>query len=484
MSPFPGRVNQMEVRERVRRDEVTGEPLPPADEPENVLFVELFYPFPTRPDALILNGPAGAGIGFVVYHRGLPVNDFRYLGRGHELELDWEDPWYSRFRNRNLRRAYDAPMSGFIYVEPYEVRKEIIARPKDLQQWIDLGLEGASIIPAEAQREITWRVAEFLRARQRVTIDGREIEPELARSNFLRRTLRNSTVVDPPEELDLISATLGVIFVYPTEGLPERVTMKWDLFSERIARVPVASVDQAGPLPSFLTPEDPILVWDNFLTNPVLPTLIATEPPPGPAARVAAWLRWVLAAGLLATLALGTTRKLRQGRLPRPAMLAAVVLLVLTSGAFWIGTEGRMSAPREQRLVSALLNNIYRAFDFRDEERIYDVLAESVSGDLLTDIYLETRRGLELRNQGGARAKVKQLELVELETRPGTHGGFLARAVWKVAGSVGHWGHVHQRTNRYRASLGIEPVDGVWKLTSVELLEEQRLEPGAEGAGG
>jgi len=479
VSPLPGRVTRMEVRERIRRDEVTGEPLPPGDEPEKVVFAELSYPFPARPDALILSGPAGASIGFVVYHRGLPVNDFRYLVRRCELELDWDDPWYSRFVNRNLRRAYDAAMSGFIYVEPYEVRKEIIARPKDLQQWIDLGLEGASVIPAEAQPELTQRVAEFLRERHRVTVDGREIDPELARINFLRRTLRNSTVVDPPEDLDVISATLGAIFVYPTDGLPERVTMEWDLFSERIARVPVASVDQAGPLPSFLTPDDSILVWDNFLTNPVLPTLIATEPPPGPAARAATWLRWVLAAGLLALLAIAVMRKRRQGSFTRAATLTALALVVLTSGAFWIGTAGRMSEPRKERLVSELLNNVYRAFDFRDEERIYDVLEQSVSGDLLTAIYLETRRGLELRNQGGARVKVKELELVELETRSGTNGGFVARAVWNVAGSVGHWGHVHQRTNRYLASLGIEPVDGVWKLTSLELLEEERLEPGA-----
>ena len=33
-------------------------------------------------------------------------------------------------------------MSGFLYIEPYEVRKEIIARPLDLQFWIDLGLDG------------------------------------------------------------------------------------------------------------------------------------------------------------------------------------------------------------------------------------------------------------------------------------------------------------------------------------------------------
>jgi hypothetical protein len=40
---------------------------------------------------------------------------------------------------------------------------------------------------------------------------------------------------------------------------------------------------------------------------------------------------------------------------------------------------------------------------------------------------------------------------------------------------VGHWGHVHQRSNGYQAELEIAPVDGVWKLTGLEIIDEQRL---------
>ena len=90
--------------------------------------------------ALHFAGPPGASVGFVVYHEGIAVNDFRYLGPSQTLHLDWSDPWYSRFERRSLRRQYFAPMSGFLYVETYEVRKEIIARPLDLQAWVDLGL--------------------------------------------------------------------------------------------------------------------------------------------------------------------------------------------------------------------------------------------------------------------------------------------------------------------------------------------------------
>jgi hypothetical protein len=159
----------------------------------------------------------------------------------------------------------------------------------------------------------------------------------------------------------------------------------------------------------------------------------------------------------------------------RPCVAAVVVALLVTSASFWLGRRALPSRENTTDVVSGLLHNIYRAFDFRDEEQIYDVLARSVDGDLLTWIYLETRKGLELTNQGGARAKVKEIELVDLEACAGANGGFVATATWTVGGSVGHWGHVHQRRNQYRAQLEIEPVDAVWKLTGIEILEEQRL---------
>ena len=39
-----------------------------------------------------------------------------------------------------------------------------------------------------------------------------------------------------------------------------------------------------------------------------------------------------------------------------------------------------------------LLTNVYRSFDLREEEAIYDRLAVSVTGDQLADVYLEHRR--------------------------------------------------------------------------------------------
>lgn len=53
--------------------------------------------------------------------------------------------------------------------------------------------------------------------------------------------------------------------------------------------------------------------------------------------------------------------------------------------------------------------------------------------------------------------------------------GFVTDATWSVGGTVSHFGHRHFRQNRYRARVSVVPVDGVWKIQSVELLDEERL---------
>jgi hypothetical protein len=192
------------------------------------------------------------------------------------------------------------------------------------------------------------------------------------------------------------------------------------------------------------------------------------EPPPSPLDRALLPARWILVAlaGLAGLRAMRTRGRVAGG--------VAAAALLFAAGAFWGSRNTELSDVRARELVGGLLHNVYRAFDFREESRIYDVLARSAHGDLLEQLFLETRRGLELQSQGGARARVKQVELIDLSIAS-TGRAFTAAVSWNVAGSVGHWGHIHERRNRYRAELGVAPVDGVWKLVHVEVLEEERL---------
>jgi hypothetical protein len=138
-----------------------------------------------------------------------------------------------------------------------------------------------------------------------------------------------------------------------------------------------------------------------------------------------------------------------------------------------------MEAAQAREVLHSLLHNVYRSFDRRDESLVYDRLARSISGDLLADVYLEVRRSMELENQGGARVKVDEVEILGVsEERKPDCAGLAYRCRWTAAGSVGHWGHVHRRKNQYEAVIAVEPVEGVWKITAIDLREGRRVEPG------
>jgi hypothetical protein len=128
--------------------------------------------------------------------------------------------------------------------------------------------------------------------------------------------------------------------------------------------------------------------------------------------------------------------------------------------------------------VKNSLKNIYRSFDFRKEEDVYDRLATSVSGNLLSEIYLQNRKSLKVTQAGGARARVKEVEIldVHVDRLDGSPLGLLFRTKWTALGSVGHWGHIHIRKNQYSANISVEPVDGAWKIIDLELLEEKRID--------
>ena len=474
-----GTIERAEHRKRVERDEVSGEPLQ-TQRAEEVLFVLLRYPLRKQPRTLVLSPPSKDGyaiadIGFVIYHQGVPVNDFRYLSASERLELDWEDPFYSRFARKTLKRKFDSPMNIFLYVEPFEVRKEFVVRPVDLARFTDLDVRPHAPIPADQRDAVLARIAEFLAQRAPVTIDGARPAPILDRIHFLKRGLRMTRVVTPDEPVDGSNAIVGAIFVYPVDGMPKDVRLDWDLFDERITRVPGTATDEAGPMPYFLTPEDSQLHWVNYLKGSALPGKLEVQ---APTSQVSIPIGFSLGLVLALGLWLLAWRR-RSWALGHAAVALAVVAWFVPTPTADIPVSSKLRAPSGEEAaptIHALLYNIYRALDFRDEEVVFDRLAQSLSGDVLERVYLEMRKGLRLENQGGARVRVRAVDLLEVvPTHAEAAGALRYRTRWNATGSVGHWGHTHMRTNQYDAEITLAPIEGQWKIADIEILQEERV---------
>ena len=98
------------------------------------------------------------------------------------------------------------------------------------------------------------------------------------------------------------------------------------------------------------------------------------------------------------------------------------------------------------------------------------------------DIYLQNRKSLVVTQAGGAQAKVKEVKILDVAVEPLDDRplALIFRSKWTAMGTVGHWGHIHMRKNQYDANITVEPVDGAWKITDLELLEEKRIDPYAK----
>jgi hypothetical protein len=426
-------------------------------------------------------------IGFIAYHKSVPIIDFRYLGAPARLALDWDDPWYTKFDNPNLKRHHKDALMSFLYVEPFEVRHEILVRVKEMSHWMDLGLRGDTYIETDELPELKQRIGEYLMSRNPLSVDGEALKPILDRTSFVTVGLNGIQLLEQPERLEISSAIVGVIITYLTDALPQQVTVDWELFTDQIQRVPATAVDPAGPLATYVEPEDNVHTWTNFLKNYQPPTVARVEVR-DTLGTLAVPMLSALSLMLLIPLLVWWRIARRKGRSALPPLLVMPALLLVS----WVTLPylrvevarpmllaPDLDAEQADVLLEALVGNIYRAFDFREEEDVYDKLSVTVSGDLLADIYLQNRKSFAVQRAGGAQAKVKQVDVQSASAvrLDGGDPGYRLRGRWTATGTVGHWGHVHTRTNQYEAELTVVEEDGHWKIVALDLLDEQRLDP-------
>jgi hypothetical protein len=369
----------------------------------------------------------------------------------------------------------DATLQSFVTVGAFEVRHEVLVRLRDVGDRFDL--DPSSVLAVEDQDRIKQRSRDFVAACTGIMIDGAASEPVSHRVNFLtldaRGALPRPSAVPEPVE----TAWIGVTLVYLTAATPREITLAWGRFDPAPA-IPATITDPESSRSVELTPARPALRWDNELSEDPTPVVRTTAVEP-----VTVWvpLLSVVPLGAAALLGLAAVRGRRRWlslALAR-VMLVGAVLLAPVGGVAWALPYSSASVPdpgRARQILAGVLPNLYRAFEFPTESAVYDRLALSVTGETLTEVYLEHRRAVEMEERGGAKAQVEAVEIVEVDSvQPGSAVGFIADAAWTVGGTVTHFGHRHFRQNRYDARIALVPVDGSWKIQSIEILDQKRV---------
>jgi hypothetical protein len=491
-SALPAKLKLTEPRLRINRkspyagmiNPQTRRPVPEAPGDKRVLFVELDYMFDGRPETLTISPPSDANkdavatIGFIAYHKAVPIIDFRYLSKTTQLRLDWDDPWYSQFDNPNLKRHHKNPLMSFLYIEPRQVRHEVLVRIRDLRDWTDLGLKDAAAISIEQQSQLKRRAQVFFSARNPLRIDGSLSKPSTSRVEFLNLSIGGVQVIEEAERLDLTTAIIGVTMSYPVRHLPQKVEVEWELFNDRISRIPATATDPVGPFRTFVDTENPTIEWQNFLLKYVEPVVTPVAVESGRTFGVPL-VSLLLSLGAILVLVL-TVRPRYLSRIMWAQMVAVCVAgAVLFVRVSVIEVRNPFAALPDEaasaEIINAVIDNVHIAYLERVESEIEQALSVIVAADGFSDIKTELNRALAIKVAGGGIARVNAIEnlaiqdISPLDDRP----GFRSVASWTALASASHWGHPHRRRIRFRALMELAPIEKMWKLTGLTVLEAQ-----------
>lgn len=346
----------------------------------------------------------------------------------HTVRLDWDNPPQKAKNWRELRARSEeefrkrlgiASYSGlysFIYVTEHEIRHEVLVPLLTLESWVPLKRDDKNLMTLVEQQTALESIERLMREKARITIDGLSVRPVVSRVNFFGLDINDFALDAKPRDVSIHNARVGVILSYPTKGMPDKVELSWELFTEHapFVRSIVLAFEQ-DPVEHFFRESDRLFSWQrdaDVVASSIVPTKRAAE---------------------------------------------------------------AVTQQTAQPLVSSLLRNIYRAFDYPTEGDTYDALALSVQGDLLRQTYLQIRRSLLMAEQGGAKANVKDVSVTNATLVSTAAAEFTVDVTWEVTGSVEHWGHVHTRRNEYQARLVLRG-DTTWKIEGLELKQQERLE--------
>ena len=417
-----------------------------------------------------------------------------------DSEEDWEK-WFEVQREKTLGISSYGSVYSFIYITDFEVRHEILIPLATLATLIDIERKDESFLEVDEQAGAAEKVKTFFGAGNPVNIDGIEVNPVFDRVDFYGLNLSDFAVRPEKRKVSMASGRVGVILSYSTKNRPTEVSVEWDLLSNTIREVDSVVIAYQ---------EVAKTKFSKFLSENVYRWQAPDRPPLPPITELSgtidqekyqpkkltvSWATiglWGVAASVLAIgLVFVNTRS------PVPYIAVALAGLV---GSYFVSDFAvatydhplhqpepfEIPADEAADIFGRLHTNIFRAFDYADESDVYQALAKSVDGALLRDLYLQINQSLRVQEQGGAVAVIEKVNLIDGNPAPVSEAdkkpaiGFGYDATWILDGTIEHWGHIHERTNQYRARFVVEflETDGEtagWKITDIQ---DTQFEPG------
>lgn len=425
---------------------------------------------------------AGTGLNFT--ERLLP-------GGSTTVRFDWKqelaedasdeewDSWFEKQREATLGITSYSSVYSFIYIEPVEMRHEILIPLATLATILPIKHQDPAFVEIGEQDAIREQIRNWLKDQNPVVINGTRIIPEFTRIDFYSLNLSDFAAQAAAQKVSMASGRVGIILTYKTPDDSIRdVSQSWSTFYSTMTKVPAVVIAYPNSMSKFEfsrfnTAEDNTLTWKCKPENlPRQITAVDAVYSPRPRMRI-----------LCGSIAMGIGYLFLARKRTTTARVLRLLLLfgaVAFSTKLSVEIDHPWKSPEElpgdqaKNVFTALHSGLYRSLDFGTEDRIYDALAQTVDGELLEDLYLQLRQSLELRDQGGAIARIRSVEYdagaaVARKESVVPWPGFQYKSTWTVSGTVEHWGHVHERQNQFDAVFTIEPREGHWKITRMDV---------------
>ena len=341
------------------------------------------------------------------------------LGRDASEE-DWQ-AWFGEQREKNLGIESYSSLYSFIYITKREVRQEVLIPIASLATFIDIESRDGRFLEIDEQDALVRKIKTLFTAANPVIVNQRAAKPTFDRIDFYGLDIRDFAMQADRRKISIASGRVGIIMSYFSGGTPSSVSVTWDLFNEIIRSVDVVVLEfdevSRTQFSKFLPSNT--FTW----TKPEVDDVESIETVPAdfdlPIWTGCPWLSLLLFAGAIFAIVSGRFENSHHLRYVIAGVLttAAIVLIPIVKFDLYppAAKPFEVADGQADTIFDSLHTNLFKAFDYAEESKIYDGLSKSVDGPLLSELYLDLNDSLRIKEQGGAVAVITDVELLDGE---------------------------------------------------------------------